>query len=256
MQSQSNPNIQTDQINTQAIPKQEIPKQEIPKQETQKQEISKQEAQKQEAQKQETQKKSIRPKANFIYIYTTSVIYAIALLACLITNRAVSGRLSWFYIVLSAIALAYCITDLPAILHKSKILAPAALATVMVYILLGVCNWFSGGNWLLSYAYPIATVALIFIWGIILVARSRRMNMMLKSAVISFIVGLGSVVIQFLVDHIADGTVDFYNYISLNYWPSDLIGNKVVFLCTVAYTIITLALIIMIKGLKNADGNS
>ncbi|MDR2888720.1 MAG: hypothetical protein LBV33_02645 [Lachnospiraceae bacterium] len=191
-------------------------------------------------------------KLNNVYTYIMSMIYVIALIACFITNRATTGRLSWFYLVLAAIALAFCITNLPVLIRRSRVLIPAAAASVMVYVLLAVCNWFTNGNWLFGFAYPLATVSLIFVWCIILVARTRAITPLLKSTLISVVVGIGGATIQYMTDFLLGGVNSFYDYIRLDYWPAELIGNKVVFICAIAYALLSFAIFILPrKTLKN-----
>lgn len=46
-------------------------------------------------------------------LWTTGIAYAVTLLTCVIVNLSVSHTLSWFWIVLAAVALAFSLTTLP-----------------------------------------------------------------------------------------------------------------------------------------------
>ncbi len=73
--------------------------------------------------------------------------YGIALLTCFICNLAIDKTLSWFWIVLSALLLAFSFTNLPSLIKRRKlILIPLSMYLSLV-LLLGVCCLYSGGNW-------------------------------------------------------------------------------------------------------------
>jgi len=91
-------------------------------------------------------------------LWTTTVGYALALVTCLIVNLAVDHTLTWFWVVLAAVAVAYSLTTLP--------LLPVAERgwTVVGAFLLGlgallviVRLLYSDGHWL-----PIAITAVLF----------------------------------------------------------------------------------------------
>ena len=52
---------------------------------------------------------------------TFYILYGIALLTCFICNLAVNGTLSWFWIVFSALILAFTITNLPKFIKKLRL---------------------------------------------------------------------------------------------------------------------------------------
>lgn len=177
-----------------------------------------------------------------VYNYIMTVSYGIAVLACFICNLAVQQTLSWFYIVLASVALAYCITNIPVIVKKHKLVTSGLCATAMVYVLLYVCNWLANGNWLFSVAYPVATVSLAYAWIILLICCLRNMNWLLKSAFISLVAGIATITINPLCNYLVGEPVYFYDYLSLTYWHPAFIGNKITFICCVCYFMIVLAL--------------
>ena len=65
--------------------------------------------------------------------------YGIALVTCFICNLAIQHALSWFFIVLAALALAFSLTILPALLHKHRLLITFGTATVLTYLLVFTC---------------------------------------------------------------------------------------------------------------------
>lgn len=75
------------------------------------------------------------------------ISYAIALIPCFICNLAINKSLTWFWIVLSALLLAFTFTNLPKLIKKHKlILLPLSIFTSLS-LLLGVCCIYSNGNW-------------------------------------------------------------------------------------------------------------
>lgn len=85
------------------------------------------------------------------------VLYGIALLTCFIVNLAVSGTLSWFFIVLMSILTAGSLTLLPAFLQKMRGSITLLCFTVSLLLLLLICNIYTGGTW-----FFITSVSVIF----------------------------------------------------------------------------------------------
>ncbi len=75
------------------------------------------------------------------------ISYSIAILTCFICNLATSGTLSWFWVVLSALVLAFTLTNLPALIKSYRlVLIPASMYLALV-LLLGVCAIYTKGTW-------------------------------------------------------------------------------------------------------------
>ena len=87
---------------------------------------------------------SSRHPARTIYQRIMLTLYGIALLTCFICNLAVSHSLSWFFIVFCSVALAFSVTNLPLLLPGHKLLGSAFAVTVFLYLLLYVCNLYTG----------------------------------------------------------------------------------------------------------------
>ena len=75
------------------------------------------------------------------------IAYTLALLPCFICNLAIDGTLSWFWIVLSALLLAFTFTNLPKILKKHKLILLPLSMFLALCILLAVCCVYTSGNW-------------------------------------------------------------------------------------------------------------
>lgn len=187
--------------------------------------------------------------SSFVGIYNRAmtISYGIAVLTCFICNLALEQTLSWFWIVLSAVALAYSVTNIPVIAGKHKSVAAGLCASVMVYVLLFTCNWFAQGDWLLSVAYPLATLSLLFAWVILLVCRSGRMNWILKSAFISLTVSIAMITINPLCNYLLGEPSRFYDYFNPVYWPPAIIGNKIAFICCLCYSLVAITLSAKLK---------
>lgn len=74
------------------------------------------------------------------------ISYAIALIPCFICNLAINKTLSWFWIVLSSLLLAFSFTNLPQLLKKHKLLLIPLFNYLSLCLLLGVCCIYTKGN--------------------------------------------------------------------------------------------------------------
>ncbi len=77
------------------------------------------------------------------------ISYLVALIPCFITNLAIDKKLSWFWIVFSALLLAFTFTNLPKLIKKHKLLLIPLSNFLALCLLLGVVCLFSGGKWFL-----------------------------------------------------------------------------------------------------------
>ena len=75
------------------------------------------------------------------------IAYGIALIPCFICNLAINKTLSWFWIVLSALILAFSFTNLPKLIKKYKLILIPLSQYLALVLLLGVCCIYTGGNW-------------------------------------------------------------------------------------------------------------
>lgn len=77
------------------------------------------------------------------------ISYALALIPCFICDLVINKSLTWFWIVLSALILAFTFTNLPKHIKKHKqIFIPLSMFLALT-LLLGVCCLYTGGNWFL-----------------------------------------------------------------------------------------------------------
>ena len=87
------------------------------------------------------------------------IAYGLALLPCFICDLAINKSLTWFWIVFSALLLAFTFTNLPKLIKKHKlVLVPLSILSALI-LLLGVCCIYSEGNW-----FWIATLSVILGW--------------------------------------------------------------------------------------------
>ena len=85
------------------------------------------------------------------------ISYALALIPCFICDLAINKGLTWFWIVVSALILAFTFTNLPKLISKHKlILLPLSMFFALT-LLLGVCCIYTHGNW-----FWIAMLSILF----------------------------------------------------------------------------------------------
>ena len=75
------------------------------------------------------------------------IAYAVALIPCFICDLAINKTLSWFWIVLSALILAFTFTNLPKLIRKHKLIFVPLSMYLALVLLLGVCCIYTGGSW-------------------------------------------------------------------------------------------------------------
>ncbi len=75
------------------------------------------------------------------------IAYGVALIPCFICNLAIDKTLSWFWIVISALMLAFTFTNLPKFIKKYKLILIPLSQYLALVLLLGVCCIYTGGNW-------------------------------------------------------------------------------------------------------------
>lgn len=142
------------------------------------------------------------------------IAYLVALIPCFICNLAINRTLSWFWIVFSALLLAFTFTNLPKLIKKHKLLIlPASMYAALV-LLLGVCSIYTKGNW---FILPVLAVlfALIIVFVPIYIHKYKAFEKIRKFN--DFI----SVAIDYLFLNIFLICVDTYtvvNGFSTNHW--------------------------------------
>lgn len=75
------------------------------------------------------------------------ISYGIALIPCFICNLAINKTLSWFWIVVSSLLLAFTFTNLPKLIKKYRLILIPLSMYLALTLLLGVCCIYTGGNW-------------------------------------------------------------------------------------------------------------
>lgn len=98
------------------------------------------------------------------------ISYGIALFTCFIVNIAVSGTLSWFWIVFSALLLAFTFTNLHQYIKKHRLILVPLSMYLALCLLLGTICLYTNGNW---FWIPVISVlfALIIIFAPIFIAK-------------------------------------------------------------------------------------
>ena len=87
--------------------------------------------------------------------------YLLALIPCFICNLAINNTLSWFWIVLSALILAFTFTHLPKLIKKHKLILLPTCMYFALCLLLGVCAIYSNGSWFFIAAFSVLFCLLI-----------------------------------------------------------------------------------------------
>ena len=81
--------------------------------------------------------------------------YIVALIPCFICNLAINHTLSWFWIVLSALILAFTFTHLPKLIKKHKLILLPTSMYLALCLLLGVCAIYTKGDWFFIASFSV-----------------------------------------------------------------------------------------------------
>jgi transcriptional regulator with XRE-family HTH domain len=167
------------------------------------------------------------------FFITLSVLYALTIVICFVCNLAIEQRLSWFFIVLASIALAFSMTCLPVLLKKNKTILTFISATALTYVLEFVICVYASGDWLLHIAYPITTVALLWVWLIMLVVRFVKMNALLKAGLITIICSIITLtmnsVVGYFIGQEVPGIREYLNFTTWEINGLDIMIDGIVF---------------------------
>jgi hypothetical protein len=165
---------------------------------------------------------------------------------------AIDGTLSWFFVVLGSIAVSFSITNLPLFIKKYKIFISALCATVLIFLLLFICNIYLeyNINWLLNTAFPIFIGCIIPVWLIIGVIYLKT-DKLFKSSLIVLIVGAADVVVNNYCDWVIYGTrYNFSMYFDIRQWDSKILSEIIVVICCFLYFTITSMVSLMLESKK------
>lgn len=83
------------------------------------------------------------------------IAYVCALIPCFICDLAINKGLTWFWIVLSALLLAFTFTNLPKLIKKHKLILIPSSMYIALCLLLGVCCIYTHGNWFIIPALSV-----------------------------------------------------------------------------------------------------
>ncbi|MBE5745752.1 MAG: helix-turn-helix transcriptional regulator [Clostridiales bacterium] len=142
------------------------------------------------------------------------IIYTLALVTCFICNLAIDKTLSWFYVVLSALILAFTFTNLPKLIKRHRLVLLPLSMFLALCLLLGVCAIQTSGDWFLLSTLAVLFV-LIVIFIPIYIAKYKVFEKIKKYN--DFI----SVFIDFIMLNVLLIVIDFYtviNFYAVNHW--------------------------------------
>lgn len=103
------------------------------------------------------------------------ISYAITILTCFIVNLAVSGTLSWFFIVLSALGLSFTLTSLHQYIKRFRLILIPFSIYLALGILLMTCAIYTKGDWF-WIAFLSVTLGLSMIFVPIFIANLKALK--------------------------------------------------------------------------------
>ena len=148
------------------------------------------------------------------------IAYAVALIPCFICNLAISKTLSWFWIVVSALLLAFTFTNLPKLIKKHRLILIPLSMYLALCLLLGVCCIYTSGKWFFVASIAVL-LGMIIIFMPIFIAKYKVFEKIRKykdfvSIVIVFVVlNILLVVINCFTSNIGVSNTNWYLRIAL-----------------------------------------
>ena len=171
---------------------------------------------------------------------------------------------NWFFIaffsIFLGIALIFlpfilCSISLPEFLDSKKTLLYFLLITVLLFILLFVCNLYTGGGWFIKTALPITLYFLAFPWGMMFIIRYLKVNKFLKTAGCLALTSMYQFSIKGTISFILkDGLYGFGFKYNLSKWNDNTINGNVNMI--IFTTLIILTVIFTTCGIYRAMRNS
>lgn len=104
-------------------------------------------------------------------LFIITMLFLIPMLLSIICNLEINGKLSWSLYAVGGIVLAYIIVALPMWFTKPNpvIFVPCDLVAIGAYVLL-ICL-LTGGDWFLSFAFPLVGGILIIVESVVVLMR-------------------------------------------------------------------------------------
>lgn len=144
--------------------------------------------------------------------------YLTALIICFICNLAVFHMLSWFWIVLTSLLLAFSFTNVPLIVQKEKGVACLSAATVSLFLLLFSCWIYSKGLWL-GFGIAVTAVCLALPWGMYLFWRFCPRRRWLPAAMMGSITVWTFLLVLLCVGVQGGNLLQAFRFTALSYLP-------------------------------------
>lgn len=169
-------------------------------------------------------------------------------LLLLICNIYAGGN--WFFIAFISVIFGMSLLFLPFVLQNiglpeffdnKKTMIYFATESFMLLLLLLVCNFYTGGEWFLTTALPIALFSLLLPWGMMFVIRYTKLNGYLKTAGCLAIGAVFHYYVQgFLNFILKDGNNSAYQF-NFSKWTEDTVNgnvNMIMLLCLLLFAVI------------------
>lgn len=116
---------------------------------------------------------------------------------CAIVDVAVTGGLTWAWIVLGALALTWCVISPLLLPFRHRLLASLSALTLLIMPFLLIVQRFSPNpGWVWPVAFPICVVSLVLTWAALALFRYTRISRWYCAAIVL----LGALAINPVVD--------------------------------------------------------
>lgn len=184
-----------------------------------------------------------------LYLFTVSL--SVMLMTCCLYTGG-----NWFFIAFVSVLLGITLIFLPFILHSiylpkflhhKKTLIYFLTETILLFILLFVCERYTSGGWFLKTAVPITMFSIALPWGMMIIIRYIKINRFFKAAGCLVFASAFEFSLQgFLNIILIDGLYGFGVQFNFNNWSEDTISSNVNMIILI--TLLILSVILTVLG--------
>lgn len=139
--------------------------------------------------------------------FMLGLLYGLTAMICFIVNYAIDRTLSWSWLVLIALLIAFSCTHLPFKFKRYKLMKSFAVISILIYILVFTVKYTEDPGINLGEAYLIITINLIAVW-LALAIISFVGGWRLKSAFLLIDIGIFTAFSHPIVEWLSHGVFD------------------------------------------------
>lgn len=198
-------------------------------------------------------------------LITLAIFFGTTILLLLTCNIYSHG--DWFLVAFTSTLFGMTVVFLPFVLDRiglfefvsnNKALICFIVDTILLFLLLFVCDQYTNGGWFLTRAVPISLFCLIVPWSMMFIIRYARMNGFLKTSACIAVMTIFTFFMNGIMDTILGGRALAFGFrFDFSKWNDDYISeniNMIIFLWLILMSVI-FVIAGIVKSLHNSGEN-